>query len=64
MKYIALAVLPLGTQPGELFEEPEEIGHVFVLAGAARVATEDDLHPDKPKSKRTYRRRDLVAETP
>ena len=61
MQYVALVALPQGQQPGELFEEPEEVGHIFVLVGAARVATEDDRTKAKPK--RTYRRRDIVAES-
>ncbi len=62
MQYVVLKALPEGQQPGEIIEEPEEVGHIFVLAGAARVATAEDLEPGK-KTVRRYRRRDLVAES-
>lgn len=61
MHYIALKDLPHGQKPGELFEQSEAIGNVLILAGAARLATDDDIKQSKPR--RGYRRRDLTAQS-
>ncbi len=60
MKYVALKVLPHGQQPGDVFEESEAVGNVFILVGAARKAEEDETVPVK-LSRGRYRRRDLRA---
>ncbi len=66
MKFIALKELPNGTQPNQPFEATEAQGNVLVLVGAARLVEEEpsvDEPPAERPSRRTYRRRDLEAET-
>lgn len=59
MKFVALKDLPQGQKPGDVFDVPEEVGLVLVSFGVA-----DRVDPEPPsKSKHTYKRRDLVAET-
>lgn len=61
MHYIALKALPHGQQPGELFEESEAVGNVFIAVAAARKATDEEIAGAKPK--RGYRRRDMRAQS-
>jgi hypothetical protein len=59
MKYIVLSELPQGQQPGEIIDLHEDVGTVLIVAGAARVATEDEVK--QPRRGRRYQRRDMVA---
>lgn len=65
MKFIALKELPKGTRPGETFEATEDEGRVLMLVGAAaRVAdTASEGAEEAPRTRRTYRRRDLEVES-
>jgi len=59
MKFRALADLPQGQRPGDIFEpDTDDMGDVLVSIGAA----ERVIEPEAPPDKKHYKRRDLTAE--
>lgn len=64
MKIVAVKPCPQGQQPGTLFDAPDAAAELLIRIGAARLADDSDLAPasESPR-RRTYRRRDLQAES-
>jgi hypothetical protein len=69
MKFVVLKELPQGQQPGDVIDVDEAVGDVLLLVGAARKPEPDEAAADDPVtpavipiSRRSYRRRDLVAD--
>jgi hypothetical protein len=60
MHFVALTELPQGQQPGDVIDVHEDVGHVLITVGAARVATDDEIKKAQRRPRR-YQRRDMVA---
>lgn len=64
MKLIATKKLSAQLQAGARFEQPDRQARMLIAAGVARADDgRDDTANEPQKSRRTYRRRDLVSET-
>ncbi len=61
-RYLVLKELPQGQQPGTLVDLHDDVGRVFLLVGAVRLA-DAESEPEMPSApaRRRYARRDLTA---
>lgn len=62
MKLVALRHISAKLPKGATFDVPDRHAPAFILGRWARLAEDDPSPLPAQKSRRTYRRRDLVAE--